>query len=66
LAGTQESNSTGTTPVIPTIERTYDSVKNVTRKRETWRLGVILDDLWTVYKGDTEDHVELLLRDIQV
>jgi hypothetical protein len=36
------------------------------KKRETWRLWVILDDMWTVYKGDTEDHVELLVRDIKV
>ncbi|KAK2361746.1 hypothetical protein QL285_086866 [Trifolium repens] len=35
------------------------------KKRETWRLWVILDDMCTVYKGDTEDHVELLVRDIK-
>ncbi|PNX58324.1 hypothetical protein L195_g057163, partial [Trifolium pratense] len=28
------------------IEYDYDSVKDVTKKKEIWRLGVILDDMW--------------------
>jgi hypothetical protein len=48
------------------MARPYDSVKNVSMKKETWRLGVIIDDMWSVYKGDTEDHLELLVRDIKV
>ncbi|WJX81040.1 hypothetical protein P8452_63970 [Trifolium repens] len=47
------------------VQRTYDPVANVSKRRETWRLGVIIDDIWTVYKGETEDHVELLIRDKQ-
>jgi hypothetical protein len=48
------------------MARPYDSVKNVSMKKETWRLGVITDDMWIVYNGDTEDHLELLVRDINV
>jgi hypothetical protein len=48
------------------MARPYDPVKNVSMKKETWRLGVIIDDMWIVYKGDTEDHLELLVRDIKV
>ncbi|WJX70134.1 hypothetical protein P8452_54278 [Trifolium repens] len=47
------------------IELPFDPVKNVTKKKEIWRLGVFLEDLFTVYKGDVEDHMELLLRDIK-
>jgi hypothetical protein len=54
------------TVVVPAVEITYDPIKNVTKKRETWRLGVILDDMWTVFKGETADHIELLLRDKEV
>ncbi|WJX79954.1 hypothetical protein P8452_63017 [Trifolium repens] len=43
----------------------FDPVKDVTKKKEVWRLGVFLEDLWTVYKGDVEDHMELLIRDIK-
>jgi hypothetical protein len=48
------------------MARPYDPVKNISMKKETWRLGVIIDDMWIVYKGDTEDHLELLVRDIKV
>jgi hypothetical protein len=48
------------------MARPYDPVKNISMKKETWRLGVIIDDMWIVYKGDTEDHIELLVRDIKV
>ncbi|KAK2411014.1 replication protein A 70 kDa DNA-binding subunit B [Trifolium repens] len=34
-------------------------------KKETWRLDVIIDDMWSVYKGDTEDQLALLVRDIK-
>jgi hypothetical protein len=44
----------------------YHPVKDINRKKETWKLAVILDDMWSVYKGDTEDHVEVLLRDVKV
>jgi hypothetical protein len=47
------------------MARPYDPVKNVFKK-EAWRLGVIIDDMWIVYKGDTEDHPEMLVRDIKV
>jgi hypothetical protein len=48
------------------MELPFDPVKDVTKKKEVWRLGVFLEDLWTVYKGDVEDHMELLIRDIKV
>jgi hypothetical protein len=44
----------------------YDAIKGITKKKEIWRLGVILDDMWTIFKGDTEDHIELLVRDAKV
>jgi hypothetical protein len=47
-------------------DRAYDPVKSITKKKEIWRLGVIVDDMWSVYKGDAEDHIELLVRDIKV
>ncbi|WJX82879.1 hypothetical protein P8452_65588 [Trifolium repens] len=42
----------------------FHPVKDINKKKEIWRLAVILDDIWSVYKGDTEDHVEVLLRDV--
>ncbi|XP_045805054.1 uncharacterized protein LOC123898203 isoform X2 [Trifolium pratense] len=47
------------------IEYDYDSVKDVTKKKEIWRLGVILDDMWIVSKGESEVTMEMLLRDIK-
>jgi hypothetical protein len=47
-------------------DRPFDPVKNVTKKKEIWRLGVFLEDLLIVYKAEAEDHMELLLRDIKV
>ncbi|KAK2389193.1 hypothetical protein QL285_062803 [Trifolium repens] len=44
----------------------FHPVKDINKKKEIWRLAVILDDIWSVYKGDTEDHVEVLLRDVNV
>jgi hypothetical protein len=45
---------------------TYHAVKDVTNKKQTWRLAVMVDDLWSVFKGEDEDHVEMLLRDVNV
>ncbi|XP_045831649.1 uncharacterized protein LOC123923042 [Trifolium pratense] len=47
------------------IEYDYDAVKDVTKKKEIWRLGVILDDMWIVSKGESEVIMEMLLRDIK-
>jgi hypothetical protein len=52
--------------VDPEDDLLYDPVKGVTKKKEIWRLGVILDDMWSIFKGDTEDHIELLVRDAKV
>jgi uncharacterized protein YunC (DUF1805 family) len=52
--------------VDPEDDLLYDPIKSVTKKKEIWRLGVILDDMWTIFKGDTEDHIELLVRDAKV
>ncbi|KAK2352860.1 hypothetical protein QL285_090565 [Trifolium repens] len=49
----------------PVTARPYDPVKNISMKKETWRLGVIIDDMWSIYKGDTEDQLALLVRDIK-
>ncbi|GAU22595.1 hypothetical protein TSUD_134950 [Trifolium subterraneum] len=51
--------------VVETIDRDFDPVKNVTKKKEIWRLGVIIDDMWIVQKQGTEDHIDLLLRDVK-
>ncbi|KAK2356384.1 hypothetical protein QL285_093721 [Trifolium repens] len=51
--------------LAPVTARPYDPVKNISMKKETWRLGVIIDDMWSVYKGDTEDQLALLVRDIK-
>jgi hypothetical protein len=45
---------------------TYHAVKDVTNKKQTWRLAVMVDDLWTIFKGEDEDHAEMLLRDVNV
>ncbi|KAK2392301.1 hypothetical protein QL285_065676 [Trifolium repens] len=42
----------------------YHPVKDITKKKQTWRLAVMVDDLWTVYKGEDEDHLEMLLKDV--
>ncbi|WJX75061.1 hypothetical protein P8452_58633 [Trifolium repens] len=47
------------------MEKAYDAVKDVTKKKELWRLGVVVDDLWITYKGGSEEHIELLLRDVK-
>ncbi|KAK2433427.1 replication protein A 70 kDa DNA-binding subunit B [Trifolium repens] len=47
------------------VERKCDMVNIITNKKQTWKVVVILDDLWTVYKGESEDHIEMLLRDIK-
>jgi hypothetical protein len=44
----------------------YHPVKDINKKKEIWRLAVILDDIWSVHKGDIEDHLELLIRDVNV
>ncbi|WJX39117.1 hypothetical protein P8452_26699 [Trifolium repens] len=48
------------------IDRPYDPVKSLTNKKENWRLGVFVEDKWSVYKGDTEVTMELLLQDIKM
>jgi hypothetical protein len=47
-------------------DKPYDPVKNINKKKEFLRLGVIIDDMWTVYKGENEEHMEVLVRDIKV
>jgi hypothetical protein len=44
----------------------YHPVKDITKKKQTWRLAVMVDDLWTVYKGEDEEHLEMLLKDVNV
>jgi hypothetical protein len=44
----------------------YDSIENINKKKEIWRLAVIVDDMWSVYKGDKELSLELIIRDIKV
>jgi hypothetical protein len=44
------------------MELLFDPVKNVTKKKEVWRLDVFVEDLLTVYKGDVEDHMESFHR----
>ncbi|GAU51524.1 hypothetical protein TSUD_413880 [Trifolium subterraneum] len=51
--------------VVPISEDEYDPVSKITKKKEIWRLGVIIDDLWTVYKGENEDYIDMLIRDIK-
>ncbi|XP_045816584.1 uncharacterized protein LOC123909747 isoform X1 [Trifolium pratense] len=47
------------------IEYDYDSIKDITKKKEIWRLGVILDDMWIVSKGENDVTLEMLLRDLK-
>ncbi|WJX57046.1 DNA helicase [Trifolium repens] len=47
------------------MEKAYDAVKDVTKKKELLRLGVVVDDIWITYKGGSEKHIELLLRDVK-
>jgi hypothetical protein len=44
------------------MELLFDPVKNVTKKKEVWRLDVFVEYLLTVYKGDVEDHMESFHR----
>ncbi|PNX78851.1 hypothetical protein L195_g034833, partial [Trifolium pratense] len=47
------------------IEYDYDAIKDITKKKEIWRLGVILDDMWIVSKGENDVTLEMLLRDLK-
>ncbi|WJX16898.1 DNA helicase [Trifolium repens] len=47
------------------MDKPYDAVKDVTKKKELWRVGVVVDDIWITYKGGSEEHIELLLRDVK-
>ncbi|XP_045789228.1 uncharacterized protein LOC123884216 isoform X5 [Trifolium pratense] len=51
--------------IVPVDDRAYDPVNNVNKKKEIWRLGVIVDDMWIVTKAETEVSIELLIRDIK-
>ncbi|GAU45084.1 hypothetical protein TSUD_85700 [Trifolium subterraneum] len=51
--------------IVQPDNKEYDPVKIVNKKKEIWRLGVILDDMWTVSKGETDVSLELLIRDIK-
>jgi hypothetical protein len=42
------------------MEKPHDAVKTITKKKEIWRLGVLLEDTWTVYKGGTQVHVDFV------
>jgi hypothetical protein len=48
------------------MERSYHAIKDINNKREIWKLAVIVDELWSTFKGDKEDTLEMLLRDINV
>ncbi|WJX12188.1 hypothetical protein P8452_02712 [Trifolium repens] len=48
------------------IDGPYDPFKRITKKKENWRFGVFVEDKWSVYKGDTEVTMELLLHDMVV
>jgi hypothetical protein len=48
------------------MERSYHAIKEINKKREIWKLAVIVDELWSTYKGDKEGTLEMLLRDINV
>jgi hypothetical protein len=49
-----------------TMGTKYDSIENINKKKEIWRLAVIVDDMWSVYKGDKETSLELIIRDLKV
>ncbi|WJX96853.1 hypothetical protein P8452_77997 [Trifolium repens] len=46
------------------MERSYHAIKDINKKKEVWKLAVIVDELWSAFKGDKEDTLEMLLRDI--
>jgi hypothetical protein len=48
------------------MERSYHAIKDINKKKEVWKLAVIVDELWSAFKGDKEDTLEMLLRDINV
>ncbi|KAK2410931.1 hypothetical protein QL285_046264 [Trifolium repens] len=43
------------------MEKPYDAVKTITKKKEIWRLGVLLEDMWTVYKGGTQGDIQVII-----
>jgi hypothetical protein len=48
------------------MERSYHAIKDINKKREIWKLAVTVDELWSTFKGDKEDSLEMLLRDTNV
>jgi hypothetical protein len=48
------------------MERSYHAIKDINKKMEIWKLTVIVDQLWSTFKGDKDDTLEMLLRDINV
>ncbi|GAU45447.1 hypothetical protein TSUD_107390 [Trifolium subterraneum] len=51
--------------LVPVADIPYDPVKKINKKKEIWRLGVIIDDIWTMSVGDKADRMDMLLRDIK-
>jgi hypothetical protein len=44
----------------------YDSIKDITEKKEIWKLAVKVESLWTLKRGKDEQVVEFIIRDVKV
>jgi hypothetical protein len=47
------------------MSKGYDNIKDITDKKEIWKLAVKVDDIWTVVKSNQE-LAEMIICDVKV
>lgn len=48
------------------VARSFDSINNVTKDKETWKFAVRVTNLWTVVGQSKQPHLEMVIMDQQV
>ncbi|GAU46241.1 hypothetical protein TSUD_280680 [Trifolium subterraneum] len=63
---TKEIPQSGKKDIVKHVEDyPYDAIDKINKKNEIWRLGVIIDDKWIVLKGEAEESLQIVIRDIK-
>ncbi|GAU44162.1 hypothetical protein TSUD_377620 [Trifolium subterraneum] len=63
---TTEIPQSGNKDIVKHVEDyPYDPIDKINKKKEIWRLGVIIDDKWIVFKGEAEESLQIVIRDIK-
>ncbi|CAJ2672930.1 unnamed protein product [Trifolium pratense] len=47
------------------MSRGLDAIKNINDTKELWKLAVRFEDIWTLYSGTRNEHIEFLILDKQ-